>query len=91
MYIAAMHFPFLLRGRFFRWRASLLFSAALLLVAVTASAQQMPAGHDMGDMLPITPPDKLPGARTGGKIGQSTAQQPCALQRIVLLLRYAAK
>jgi tetratricopeptide (TPR) repeat protein len=60
MYIAAMHFPFLLRGRFFRWRASLLFFAALLLVAVTASAQQMPAGHDMGDMLPITPPDKLP-------------------------------
>jgi len=34
--------------------------ATFLLIAISAPAQQMPAGHDMGDMLPITPPEQLP-------------------------------
>jgi tetratricopeptide (TPR) repeat protein len=60
MYIAAMHFLFVRRYRFSRWRLSFCCSAAIVLFALTASGQQMPAGHDMSGMMPITPPDKLP-------------------------------
>jgi tetratricopeptide (TPR) repeat protein len=60
MYIAGMRTPCVLRRRFDGRRLSFHVSAALLLLALAASAQQMPAGHDMGDMQTITPPDKLP-------------------------------
>jgi tetratricopeptide (TPR) repeat protein len=60
MYIAGMRFPDLLRRCFEGGRACFQSSIAVVLLALTASAQQMPAGHDMGNMLAITPPDRLP-------------------------------
>jgi len=60
MYIAAMRFIHELHCRFGRVHPHLLGFVAVLLLVLTASGRQMPAGHDMGDMQPITPPDKLP-------------------------------
>jgi tetratricopeptide (TPR) repeat protein len=60
MYIAGMRIPDVLRRCFGGRSLSFHSSIAVVLLSLTASAQQMPAGHDMGDMLPITPPDKLP-------------------------------
>jgi tetratricopeptide (TPR) repeat protein len=60
MYIAAMHFPSFVRHRWCRGSLPIVGCAVLTLLALSASAQQMPAGHDMSDMLPITPPDQLP-------------------------------
>lgn len=60
MYIAAMHLAIDLHRRCCTGRMHFFTLATFLLIAISASAQQMPAGHDMGDMLPITPPEQLP-------------------------------
>jgi len=60
MYIAAMHFPFDLQCRLRMWHLQFLSFIALASLVLCAPAQQMPAGHDMGDMLPVTPPEQLP-------------------------------
>jgi tetratricopeptide (TPR) repeat protein len=53
-----MHSLFNLHWSFYLRRLRLLAIAALsVFIAV---AQQMPAGHDMNDMRPITPPEQLP-------------------------------
>lgn len=60
MYIAAMHLAHNLNRRPRLGRLHFLYGGTFLLIALSAAAQQMPAGHDMGDMLPITPPEQLP-------------------------------
>src|SRR5262245_6866684 len=60
MYIAAMRFPFDLQCRLRMSRLQFLSLIGLLLFAFRSPALQMPAGHDMSDMLPVTPPEKLP-------------------------------
>jgi len=60
MYIAAMHFPFDLQCRLRMWHLQFLSFIALASLVLCAPAQQMPAGHDMGDMLPVTPPEPKP-------------------------------
>lgn len=60
MYIAAMYFAIVMRCRWSHWCPYLIGGAALILFAFSARAEQMPAGHDMGQMQPITPPEKLP-------------------------------
>jgi tetratricopeptide (TPR) repeat protein len=60
MYIAAMHLPFNLHCRIYRGLSHFLGFLGVVLLALCAPAQQMPAGHDMGNMLPVTPPEQLP-------------------------------
>jgi len=60
MYIAAMRVTNGLHRRLNRGRLRFLRLIGLILLPFCASAQQMPVGHDMGEMLPITPPDQLP-------------------------------
>lgn len=55
-----MLLSFDLHCRSLRVQPHLLGLAAAVLFALTATAQQMPAGHDMSGMQPITPPDQLP-------------------------------
>lgn len=55
-----MLLSFGLHCRFSRVQPHLLGFAASVLLALSAQAQQMPAGHDMSGMLPIAPPDQLP-------------------------------
>jgi len=59
MYIAAMRFPFNLQCRLRMSCLQLLSLPGLVLLGFCAPAQ-MPAGHDMGGMLPVTPPEQLP-------------------------------
>ncbi|WP_109489159.1 tetratricopeptide repeat protein [Occallatibacter savannae] len=54
-----MHLLSGLHRRMYTGQLRLLSVIGLLLLTVPASAQ-MPAGHDMSDMEPVTPPDKLP-------------------------------
>jgi hypothetical protein len=55
-----MHPLFDLHWSFYLRRLRLLAIAAVALPVFSAVAQQMPAGHDMNDMRPITPPEQLP-------------------------------
>ena len=54
-----MRFPFELHCRF-RHAWHLLGIAGISLLALHVQSQQMPAGHDMGGMQAIVPPDQLP-------------------------------
>ena len=60
MYIAAMHLPFDLHRRVRTGCLQFLPLIGLVMAVFCAPAQQMPMGHDMSGMLPITPPDQLP-------------------------------
>jgi tetratricopeptide (TPR) repeat protein len=55
-----MQSPYDQHCRFFLGRLRLLAFAGVGLLALSAQAQQMPSGHDMNDMRPITPPEQLP-------------------------------
>jgi tetratricopeptide (TPR) repeat protein len=55
-----MRFPCDLHCLLYMGHLRLLAFAGVGLLAFSAQAQQMPAGHDMNDMRPITPPEQLP-------------------------------
>lgn len=60
MYIAAMRLLHVLHCRVCRCCSGLIGLVTVVLLALGAQAQQMPAGHDMSGMRPITLPEQLP-------------------------------